>query len=157
MADAMEQGRRLVYTFGLVALIVLGAIMPRAALAQLGLGSLVVTVTPPSHAARVSGTAPVKASVSIVGLLTVAGVQFKIDGANLGAEVRSAPYEIPWNTLTATNGTNTITAVARDALGVRWTSNTVTVTVFNDTTPPSVSVTSPPAGATVSGTIPRTA
>jgi len=30
----MDQGRRLVYTFGLVALIILGAIAPRAALAQ---------------------------------------------------------------------------------------------------------------------------
>ena len=32
----MDQARRLVYTFGLVALIILGAMAPRAALAQLG-------------------------------------------------------------------------------------------------------------------------
>jgi hypothetical protein len=155
----MSRVQRLAYTLSLslAALIILGSIAPRTALAQLGLGRLVVTVTAPSNGAHVSGTAPVKASVSIVGLLTVAGVQFKIDGANLGAEVRSAPYEIPWNTLTATNGTHTITAVARDALGVRWTSNTVTVTVFNDTIAPSVSITSPAAGATVSGTITMTA
>jgi len=153
----MNRVQRLAYTLSLAALIILGSIAPRTALAQLGLGSLVVTVTAPPNGAQVGGTVPVRASVSIVGLLTVAGVQFQVDGANLGAEDTSAPYEIPWNTLTATNGTHTITAVARDSLGVRWTSNTVTVTVFNDTTPPSVSVTSPAAGATVSGTITMTA
>ena len=34
----------------------------------------------------------------------VAGVQFKLDGANLGAEDTTAPYSIAWNTTTATNG-----------------------------------------------------
>src|SRR5712671_5921473 len=153
----MEQGRRLVYTFGLFALIVLGAIVPRTALAQLGLGSLVVTVTAPSNGARVSGTVPVRASVTVVGGLTVQSVQFKLDGANLGAPDSGAPYAISWDTRTASNASHTLTAVARDLLGAEWTSNPVTVTVFNDTTPPSVSVTSPGANATVSGTITMTA
>jgi predicted RNA-binding protein with PIN domain len=120
-------------------------------------GSLAVTVTSPASGSTVSGTVPVSASVSIVGSLTVAGVQFKLDGANLGAEVTTAPYSISWNTTTAANGSHTLTAVARDALGIRYTSNPVTVTVSNapppDTTPPTVSITSPASGATVSGTI----
>src|SRR6266850_33938 len=153
----MEQGRRLVYTFGLIALIVLGAIAPRAALAQLGLGSLVVTITAPSNGNQVTGTIPVRASVMSIGGLGVQSVQFKLDGANLGARDTSSPYAISWDTRTASNASHTLTAVARDVFGVDWTSNPVTVTVFNDTTPPSVSVTSPAAGATVSGTITMTA
>jgi len=95
----------------------------------------------------------VRASVTIIGGLTVQGVQFKLDGANLGAFDTSAPYAINWDTKTASNGSHTLTAVARDGLGVEWTSNAVSVTVFNDLTPPAVSITSPSAGATVSGAI----
>jgi hypothetical protein len=120
-------------------------------------GQLVVTLTTPSSGSTVSGAIPVRASVSIVGSLTVAGVQFRLDGANLGAEDTSAPYSISWNTKTAGNGTHILTAVARDVLGARWTSNPVAVTVSNDTTRPSVSITSPVNGATVSGAIAVTA
>jgi hypothetical protein len=59
------------------------------------------------------------------------GVQFKLDGANLGAEDTTAPYSIAWNTTTTTNGTHTLTAVARDAAGNTTTSAPVTVTVSN--------------------------
>src|SRR6266571_4965801 len=119
---------------------------------QAQLGSLIVTMTSPGSGSTVSGTVPVSASVSIVGLLTVAGVQFKLDGGNLGAEDTSAPYSVSWNTTGAANGAHTLTAVARDGLGIRYTSNAVTVTVANappppppDTTPPSV-----PTGLTAS-------
>src|SRR5205823_5947775 len=83
------------------------------------------------------------------------GVQFKLDGANLGAEDMAAPYSVSWNTTTATNGSHTLTAVARDAAGNATTSTAVTVTVSNtppDTTPPTVSITGPANGATVSAT-----
>jgi hypothetical protein len=120
-------------------------------------GQLIVTLAAPSSGSTVSGTIPVRASVSIVGGLTVSGVQFRLDGANLGAEDTSAPYSISWNTKTAGNGSHTLTAVARDVLGARWTSNAVTVTVSNDTTPPTVSITAPANGATISGTISVTA
>src|SRR5207245_9554946 len=72
-------------------------------------------------------------------------VQFKLDGANLGAEDTSAPYSVSWNTTTASNGSHTLSAVATDLLGGTWTSDPVAVTVFNDTTPPSV-----PTGLTAS-------
>src|SRR5439155_3110323 len=81
----------------------------------------------------------------------------KLDGANLGAEDTSAPYAVSWDTTGAGNGSHTLTAVARDLLGLRWTSDPVTVMVSNgpppDTTPPTVSITSPSSGSTVSGTI----
>ena len=85
------------------------------------------------------------------------GVQFKLDGVNLGAEDTSTPYSVPWDTNTAANGSHTLTAVARDLLGIRYTSNPVTVTVSNDKTPPAVTITFPTAGSTVGGTITVTA
>src|SRR6266850_1442811 len=112
-------------------------IVPQPVLAQMMGGSLIVTVTAPAPGATVRDTVAVSASVSTVGSLTVAGVQFKLDGANLGAEVTTAPYSISWDTLSASNGSHTITAVARDSLGLRWTSDPVTVRVAN---PPKVTI-----------------
>ena len=142
-------------------------IAPLPALAQilplpLPGGRLIVAITSPASGATVSNTATVNASVSIVGSLTVSSVQFQLDGANLGARDASAPYSVSWNTTAAGNGSHTLTAVARDLLGVQFTSAPVTVTVANappppppptgDTTPPAVSITSPASGATISGT-----
>src|SRR2546430_518010 len=132
---------RLVYATALSAMIGWGLIAPQPAQAQLGLGSLIVTITSPADGSPVSGTVPVTASVTIGGSLTVAGVQFKLDGNNLGAEDTSAPYSVSWNTTTTSNGSHTLTAVARDGLlGTLWTSSPVTVTVSNDITPPTVTI-----------------
>jgi hypothetical protein len=128
-------------------------IVPPPALAQLPVGSLMVTVTSPTSGSTVGGTITVSADVSIIGLLTVRGVQFQLDGNNLGAVDESAPYSVPWNTKTASNGSHTLRAIAQDSLGIWWPSNPVTVTVFNDITPPTVTITSPSSGATVTGTI----
>ena len=120
--------------------------------AQVG-GSLIVTITSPTAGSTVSGTIPVVATVSMLGGLTVQGVQFKVDGANIGAEDTTAPYSVPWDTKTVANASHTLTAVARDALGVLWTSDPVAVTVFNDKTPPIIAITSPLSGAALRGTI----
>ena len=80
----------------------------------------------------------------------VAGVQFKLDGANLGAEDTAAPYSVSWNTTTAANGSHTLTAVARDAAGNTTTSAAVTVTVDNDRRRRRSTITAPADGATVS-------
>src|SRR5438552_2514597 len=140
----------------LLAMVGWSLIAPQPAEAQFG-GSLIVTVTSPASGSTVSGTVSVTASVSGIGALTVRGVQFRLDGSNLGAEDTTAPYSVPWDTTTAGNGSHTLTAVARDSLGVLWTSDPVTVTVFNDTTPPAVSITSPASGTIVAGTISVTA
>jgi hypothetical protein len=140
---------RLVVVLGMVA-IAWAAASPASA--QLQLNRLIVSVTAPSPGATVSGTTTISASVEIVGLLTVVGVQFMVDGVNVGAEDTTRPYSIPWNTRTTGNGPHTVTAVARDLLGARWWSDPVSVTVFNDLTPPTVSVTAPAAGTVVSGT-----
>ena len=74
-----------------------------------------VSLTAPAPGATVSVTVAVTANASDNG--AVAGVQFKLDGANLGAEDTTAPYSISWDTTTAANGSHTLTAVARDAAG----------------------------------------
>ena len=113
-----------------------------------------VSLTAPASGATVSGTA-VTVSATAADSGGVAGVQFKLDGANLGAEDTTAPYSVTWNSTTATNGAHTLTALARDAANNMTTSAGVSVTVSNaapDTTPPTVSLTAPASGATVSGT-----
>src|SRR5205807_1776345 len=114
-----------------------------------------VTMTSPAGGTPVSGTISVTASAS--DNVGVVGVQFKLDGANLGAEDTTAPYAVSWNTTTASNASYTLTAVARDGAGNTTTAAAVTVTVFNDTTPPTVSITAPSTGAAVSSTVTVTA
>src|SRR5205823_9943757 len=60
----------------------------------------------------------------------VAGVQFLLDGGNLGAEDTTSPYSVAWDTTGATNGGHTLTARARDAAG-NITSAAVSVAVSN--------------------------
>ena len=50
-------------------------------------------------------------------------MQFSVDGVALGTEDTSAPYSRTWDTLTASNGTHSLTAVARDAAGNSSTSS----------------------------------
>src|SRR5439155_697384 len=80
-----------------------------------------------------------------------------LGGVRLGAEDTAAPYSVAWNTTPAANGTHTLAARARDASGNVATSAAVSVTVFNDLTPPTVSLTAPANAATVSGTVDVTA
>jgi hypothetical protein len=64
----------------------------------------------------------------------VVGVQFKIDGKNLGTEDIVRPFARVWKSGTFTNGAHTITAVARDKAGNTTTSQPVAVTVANGQT-----------------------
>jgi glucose/arabinose dehydrogenase/PKD repeat protein len=110
-----------------------------------------VTVTSPAGGATVSGSVEIQASASDdVGLQ---GVQFKVDGQDVGSLDTTAPYRVPWDTRSAANGSHQLTAVARDSAGNTTTSNGVAVTVQNDSTPPTVSVTAPANGSTVSGAV----
>lgn len=96
-----------------------------------------VRLTLPVDGSIVSGTVSVSADASDdVG---VAGVQFKVNGNNLGQEVTIAPYSISWNTATTPNGSYTVSAVARDGAGNTASSTPITVEVSNqDGEPPSV-------------------
>ena len=61
----------------------------------------------------------------------VVGVQFKLNGLNLGSEFTAAPYTLSWNTTTVANGCYTLSAVARDAAGSQGTAPALSVTVAN--------------------------
>lgn len=88
-----------------------------------------VSITAPANGATVAGIVVVKASAA--DNRGVAGVLFRIDGADLGAEDTAAPYEVSWDTAGVPNGSHTLSAVARDAAGNSATSAPVTVTVAN--------------------------
>ena len=115
--------------------------------------SPVVDITGPATG-EVSGTLNVTANAS--DNVAVIGVQFLLNGANLGTEDVAAPFSVSWNTLTSVNGTYTLTARARDAAGNITISAGVIVTVNNDIQVPAVNITAPVAG-TVTGTINVTA
>lgn len=106
-----------------------------------------VSLTAPAPGSEVSGGGTL-VSAAAADDIAVSGVQFKLDGVNLGAEDTAPPYSIVWNTTTVTNGAHVLVAVARDAAGNTAASAEVVVTVNNapDTTPPSVpaSVTATP-------------
>src|SRR5437870_6392719 len=74
-----------------------------------------VSMTAPAAGATVAGTITV--AVSATDNVGVVGVQFKLDGANLGAEVTAAPYSVSWNSTLGTSGAHSLTAVARDGAG----------------------------------------
>ena len=96
-----------------------------------------VAMTAPANGATVLGTVTVSATAT--DNIGVAGVQFKLDGVNLGAEATTSPYSLSWDTTTSSNASHTLTAVARDAAGNTATATTVTVTVNNaDVTAPTV-------------------
>ncbi len=113
-----------------------------------------VTMSSPNANATVSGNVTVRATAS--DNVGVTSVQFTLDGANLGSADTTSPYSITWSTTGASNGTHTLRAVARDAAGNSSTSAALTVTVANisaDTAAPSVTLTSPVNGASVTGNV----
>jgi chitodextrinase len=112
-------------------------------------GTPTISIVSPTAASFVNGNVMVNASAT--DNVGVAGVQFKLDGVNLGSEVTASPYVINWNTSGASNGAHSLTAVARDASGNTKTSAAVSVTV--DNAAPSVSISSPASGSTVNGTL----
>jgi len=88
-----------------------------------------VSVNAPSGGANVSGVISLSASAS--DNIGVAGVQFKLDGVAMGSEQRVAPFGFNWSTFNTSNGTHTLTAVARDPAGNTTTSSAVSFTVNN--------------------------
>jgi hypothetical protein len=111
--------------------------------------SATVDATPPTVAVTAPGsgntvTGSVTVSANATDNVGVVGVQFRVDGATLGAELTAPPYTVTWNTTSTVDGSHVLTAVARDAAGNRATSPGVSVSVQNaapvaDTTAPTIS------------------
>ena len=89
-----------------------------------------VSVTSPVSGSKVSGST-VTVSANASDNVGVVGVQFKINGVNVGSEDTAAPYSTTWNTTSYSNTAHSITAVARDSAGNTTTSTTVSATVNN--------------------------
>jgi regulation of enolase protein 1 (concanavalin A-like superfamily) len=88
-----------------------------------------VSVIQPQESATVSDVVTLTATASDdVG---VVGVQFKVNGSNVGSEDTEAPYSIAWDSAQVANGTHVITAAARDAAGNAALSSPISVNVTN--------------------------
>lgn len=109
-----------------------------------------VSISAPAPNSTVSGTTTV--SVSAVDDSGVTKVEYFVDGS-LAATDTASPYSFGWNTSLVAVGPHTLMAKAYDAAGNVGQSAAVSVTVANDATAPSVSITSPANGSSVSGAI----
>jgi len=107
------------------------------------------SITSPANGATVSGNVTVAASAT--DNVGVSKVEF-YDNGSLSAVVNAAPYSLSWNTALVSNGSHALISKAYDAAGNVGQSAAVTVTVNNDATAPTVAISSPAAGATISGT-----
>ena len=116
-------------------------------------GSAVGDAHQPLRRESLAGTVAVTAAASDD--LEVARVRFTVDGTPIG-EDPAAPFEAAWTTTSVANGSHVVAAIAFDAAGHQTTASAV-VTVANDNGAPTVTLTSPTGGATLSGTVPLTA
>lgn len=110
-----------------------------------------VSITSPIAGSVITGTISITAAAS--DNVGVAGVTFKVDGVVIGTDT-TVPYSVSWDSTTVLNGSRNLTATAQDTSGNTSTAS-ILVNVNNnaDVFPPTVSITSPTAGQTVSGTI----
>ena len=82
-----------------------------------------IALTSPAAGASVFGTVTLSATAS--DNVGVAGVQFLLDGAALGADDTTAPYQFSWDTTAVAAGPHTLAARARDTSGNLADSNAV--------------------------------
>lgn len=101
-----------------------------------------VAVIAPAAGATVAGSTTLSAGAS--DNVGVVGVQFQIDGVNVGPELAAGPYSTSWNSTSVSNGPHVIGAVARDAGGNVTAAPPVNVTVNNTAVPSTVGVWDPP-------------
>jgi hypothetical protein len=123
-----------------------------------------VAITAPTAGSTVSGTTTLTANAS--DNVGVTSVKFYSGTTLIGNGVKSTSSSSVWsysfNTVGTANGSYSFTAKAYDAAGNVKTSSAVSATINNsatgpDTTAPTVTITAPTAGSTVSGTTTLTA
>jgi hypothetical protein len=102
-----------------------------------------VSMVSPAPNAIVTSMTNVSASATDLSN-SITGVQFLLDGNNLGTQVTSAPYSITWDTSTTTAGTHTLSAIAHDSAGQNTTAASLTVTVDKSGNPAVVGTWSSP-------------
>lgn len=109
-----------------------------------------VSLTAPANGAVVSGSGYTTISASASDASGVSRLELFLDGTSLGW-TSSTSYNFSWTTQSVSSGSHTLTAVATDIYGNVATSSPVSVGV--DRAAPSVSISSPTAGATLNGVI----
>src|SRR5215472_6372161 len=114
-----------------------------------------VQISSPLAGATLSGIANITATAS--DSVAVTGVQFKVDGANVGPNLSTPPYIYALNTNSIANGSHSLTAVATDEAGNTASSPAIPFLVSNTVASPVVSISVPANGSTVSGTVTVTA
>lgn len=113
-----------------------------------------VSITSPATNTTISGTVSVTAGAT--DNVGVTKVEFYLNGV-LKTTDTSIPYLYSLSTTSLAAGTYTLMAKAYDAVGNVGQSSNVSVSVVNDTTAPTASLTAPGNNATVSGTTTITA
>ena len=115
-----------------------------------------VTITNPADGATVSDTVNISAGASDSGG-SVVQVEFFVDNTSIGVDSDSSDgWSTSWDSATASEGTHSISAEAKDNDG-NIASDSISVIVDNVDDPPAVAITDPKNGDTVSGTITITA
>jgi len=107
-----------------------------------------VSLTAPASGAFLTGTVVWSATAS--DNVGVTRVELR-DGSTVAATLTSRPYTFNWNTTSVAAGAHTLTARAYDAAGNSATSASRSITI--DRTAPTVALSAPASGATVSGTV----
>ncbi len=116
-----------------------------------------VTITSPADGSVVEGSA-VAVAADATDDVGVTQVEFFVDGASIGVDIDGTNgWSATWDTTLSTeDADHTVVATATNTAD-HTASDIVTVTVDNTDNPPSVQITSPANGATVSGTVITTA
>jgi hypothetical protein len=116
--------------------------------------SPIASITSPADGSRVRDTVTFSATASDAS--GIDHVDFLVDGSTV-CTARTAPYSCPYDTRSLPDSVIAVTARAVDSAGNIGLSVGRNYTVSNsidpDTTPPSVSMTSPDDGSTVNGTV----
>ncbi len=109
-----------------------------------------VSLTFPSNNSNVSGTVLVTADAT--DNVGVTKVEYYVNGVLKGSDT-TATYQYSWDTASVAPGVYTLYAKAYDAAGNVGQSSTLTVTVVNDVSAPTISMTAPANNAILSGTV----
>lgn len=97
-----------------------------------------IAVTGPAEGVTVSGS-NIVLSASASDDISVASIQFTIDGVNYGNPITTSPYSLAWSSLLVGDGSHTITATALDTSGNYATSSEINFFVANQPAPHSYS------------------
>lgn len=112
-----------------------------------------VSIAAPLAGSTVSGLVPV--DVSAADNLGVSRVELRVNGQSIATDTAS-PYGFSWDSSSLPNGSASLVAYAFDAAGNQAASSAVLVNVANassDTEAPTVSIRSPAAGSSLTGSV----